>query len=61
MTTAEAAAIAHCTVKGIQSAIHRDQLRATKIGRDWHIEPHDLDVWLACPRKVGKPKKAVNE
>ena len=59
MTTTEAARLARMSVKGIQSAIHRSQLRAVKIGRDWHIEPRDLEAWLACPRKQGRPKKEM--
>lgn len=57
MTTTDAARLGHCTIKAIQTAIHRGRLPATKIGRDWQIDPKDFDKWLSSPRKVGAPRK----
>lgn len=57
MTTTDAALLAHCTVKAIQAACQRGNLKAIKHGRDWWIERADFDKWLASPRKVGRPKK----
>lgn len=61
MTTAEAAELAHCSIKGIQAACERGKLKASKVGRDWHIERRDFDRWLASPRKRGAPRKEKRE
>lgn len=52
-TTKQAAAAAGLTVRTIQAHIKRGNLKAVKIGRDWFIEPGDLDT---LTRQPGKPK-----
>lgn len=47
MTVAEAAALLGLAPVTIRSAIHRGQLRATKIGRDWWITRRDLERFRA--------------
>lgn len=60
MTTSDCARLAYMTVKGIQAAIKRGKLRATKVGRDWQITQEDFQKWMDSPRKVGHPRKDDN-
>lgn len=60
LMTKDAARLAHCTVKGVQAAIHRGKLPTIKIGRDCQIAQEDFKKWMDSPRKVGHPRKDDN-
>lgn len=53
LTTAQAAARAGITVRGVRKAIERGALPACKVGRDWLITEVDLVVWIG--RRAPKP------
>ena len=53
--TAEAAKRLNVTVSRVQKMIVAKRLKAIKVGREWLIDPKDLDVLK--DRKVGRPRK----
>ena len=54
--TAEAAKRLNVTVSGVQKMITAKRLKAIKLGREWMIDPKDLDA--VKDRRVGRPRKA---
>ena len=54
MTTAQVAAIFGLSRRRVQQMIERGQLRATKVGKVWIVDPADLPS--AQRRKPGRPK-----
>ena len=54
--TAEAAKRLGVTVSRVHKMIAAKRLKAIKIGREWLIDPKDLDA--VKDRKVGRPRKA---
>ena len=55
--TAEAAKRLNVTVSRVQKMIAAKRLKAIKVGREWLIDPKDLDA--VKDRKVGRPRKAL--
>ena len=54
--TAEAARRLGVTVSRVQKMIAAKRLKAIKVGREWLIDPKDLDA--VKDRKVGRPRKS---
>ena len=54
--TAEAAKRLNVTVSRVQKMIAAKRLKAIKVGREWLIDPKDLEA--VKDRKVGRPRKA---
>lgn len=55
MTTQEAAVELHISVRRVRVLIDEGRLKASKRGRDWWIEPKDLET--VRNRKNGRPRK----
>jgi len=54
--TAQAAERLGVSVRRVVFLIHAGRLPAKKIGRDWMIDPKDLEkVWKDRPRQSGRP------
>jgi excisionase family DNA binding protein len=56
ITTAEAARRLGVTTNRVRAMIRAKRLKAFKFGREWLIDPKDLDA--VKDRKVGRPRKA---
>ena len=56
ISTAEAAKRLNVTVSRVRKMIVAKRLKAIKVGREWLIDPKDLDA--VKDRKVGRPRKA---
>jgi excisionase family DNA binding protein len=54
--TAEAARRLNVTQSRVRVLIDSGRLKAMKVGREWLIDPKDLDA--VTDRKVGRPRKA---
>ena len=54
--TAEAARRLNVTQSRVRVLIDSGRLKAMKVGREWLIDPKDLDA--VKDRKVGRPRKA---
>ena len=54
--TAEAARRLNVTQSRVRVLIDSGRLKAMKVGREWLIDPQDLDA--AKDRKVGRPRKS---
>jgi excisionase family DNA binding protein len=57
MTTIEAAAFLGVNPSRCRQLILAGQLKAEKIGRDWHIKPRDAEAFKKMLRPVGRPAK----
>lgn len=57
MTTHEAAEQLALSVKTIQAHIKSGQLKAKKIGRDWHISDEEVERFRQEKRPAHRPKK----
>jgi len=55
ISTAEAAKRLSVTQSRVQKMIAARRLKAIKVGREWLIDPKDLDALK--DRKVGRPRK----
>ena len=55
ISTAEAAKRLGVTQSRVQKMIAAKRLKAIKVGREWLIDPKDLDA--VKDRKVGRPRK----
>ena len=55
ITTAEAARRLGVTSNRVRAMIRANRLKAFKFGREWLIDPKDLDA--VKERKVGRPRK----
>jgi excisionase family DNA binding protein len=55
ITTAEAARRLGVTTNRVRAMIRAKRLKAFKFGREWLIDPKDLDA--VKDRKVGRPRK----
>ena len=55
ISTAEAAKRLGVTQSRVQKMIAAKRLKAIKVGREWLINPKDLDA--VKDRKVGRPRK----
>ena len=58
MTTNEAAEFLEVSRGRVHHFIKEGRLKATKIGRDWHIREADAKRFKATLRTVGRPAKA---
>jgi excisionase family DNA binding protein len=56
ISTAEAAKRLGVTKNRVRAMIVAKRLRAIKVGREWLIDPKDLDA--VKDRKVGRPRKS---
>ena len=56
ITTAEAAKRLGVTPNRVRALIEAKRLKAFKYGREWLIDPKDLEA--VKDRKVGRPRKA---
>jgi excisionase family DNA binding protein len=56
ITTTEAAKRLEVTANRVRAMIRAKRLKAFKFGREWLIDPKDLDA--VKDRKVGRPRKA---
>jgi excisionase family DNA binding protein len=56
MTTAEAAAQLHVSLRGVQKMIQRGTLKAERRGRDWWITPAAVELARARAGS-GRPRK----
>jgi excisionase family DNA binding protein len=56
ITTVEAAKRLNVTPSRVRALIKAKRLKAFKFGREWLIDPKDLDA--VKDRKVGRPRKA---
>jgi excisionase family DNA binding protein len=56
ITTAEAARRLGVTPNRVRALIQAKRLKAFKYGREWLIDPKDLDA--VKDRKVGRPRKS---
>ena len=54
--TAEAARRLNVTQSRVRAMIDSGRLKASKVGREWLIDPKDLDA--VKDRKVGRPRKS---
>ena len=54
--TAEAARRLNVTQSRVRVLIDNGRLKAIKVGREWLIDPKDLDA--VKDRKVGRPRKS---
>ena len=54
--TAEAARRLNVTQSRVRAMIDAGRLKAIRVGREWLIDPKDLDA--VKDRKVGRPRKA---
>jgi excisionase family DNA binding protein len=54
--TAEAARRLNVTQSRVRAMIDAGRLKAMKVGREWLIDPKDLDA--VKERKVGRPRKS---
>lgn len=55
ISTAEAAKRLNVTADRVRKMIIAKRLKAIKVGREWLIDPKDLDT--VKDRKVGRPRK----
>ena len=58
ISTAEAAKRLNVTADRVRKMIEAKRLKAIKLGREWMIDPKDLEA--VKDRKVGRPRKAQN-
>ena len=56
ISTAEAAKRLGVTANRVRAMIEAKRLKAMKVGREWLIDPKDLDA--VKERKVGRPRKS---
>jgi excisionase family DNA binding protein len=56
ISTAEAAKRLGVTTNRVRAMIEAKRLKAIKVGREWLIDPKDLEPLK--DRKVGRPRKA---
>jgi len=56
ISTAEAAKRLGVTQSRVQKMISAKRLKAIKVGREWLIDPKDLEA--VKDRKVGRPRKS---
>jgi excisionase family DNA binding protein len=56
ISTAEAAKRLGVTTNRVRAMIEAKRLKAIKVGREWLIDPKDLEA--VKDRKVGRPRKA---
>ena len=56
ISTAEAAKRLGVTTNRVRAMIEAKRLKAMKVGREWLIDPKDLEA--VKDRKVGRPRKA---
>jgi excisionase family DNA binding protein len=56
ISTTEAAKRLNVTPDRVRKMIEANRLKAIKVGREWLIDPKDLDA--VKDRKVGRPRKA---
>ena len=56
ISTADAAKRLGVTQSRVQKMIAAKRLKAIKVGREWLIDPKDLDA--VKDRKVGRPRKS---
>jgi excisionase family DNA binding protein len=56
ISTAEAAKRLNVTSSRVRKMIDAGRLKAIKVGREWLIDPKDLNA--VKNRKVGRPRKA---
>jgi excisionase family DNA binding protein len=56
ISTREAAKRLNVTPDRVRKMIEAKRLKAIKVGREWLIDPRDLDA--VKDRKVGRPRKA---
>ncbi|MDY6868023.1 MAG: helix-turn-helix domain-containing protein [Chloroflexota bacterium] len=61
MTTKEAADILGIGRQGVRDLIHRSQLPAEKVGRDWIIRFEDLKDFQKRRRSPGRPPMKEGE
>lgn len=59
MTTTEAAQLLEVNQSRVRQFIIEGRLKATKIGRDWHIKEGDAKRFKATLRPTGRPAKAA--
>ena len=57
ISTTEAAKRLGVTTNRVRAMIDAKRLKAIKVGREWLIDPKDLDALK--DRKVGRPRKAT--
>ena len=57
--TAEAARRLNVTQSRVRAMIDSGRLKAIKVGREWLIDPKDLDA--VKDRKVGRPRKSIKK
>jgi excisionase family DNA binding protein len=56
ISTAQAAERLGVSTRRVVFLIHAGRLKAKKIGRDWIINPKDLElIWKDRPRESGRP------
>jgi len=51
MTLIEAAAMLGVTPDNLRGAIARGSLKATKVGRDWHVTDREVDRYRTTHRR----------
>ena len=56
ISTAEAAKRLGVTTNRVRAMIEAKRLKAMKVGREWLIDPKDLEA--VKDRKVGRPRKS---
>lgn len=56
LTTSQAANLLHVNQSRIRQMILAEQIKATKIGRDWLIDESEIKR-VQTTRKVGRPKR----
>jgi len=57
LTTAQAAERLGLAVRTVQVYCRSGRLKATQLGRDFAIDPKELERFAKIPRKVGQPRK----
>ena len=57
--TAEVARRLNVTQSRVRAMIDSGRLKAIKVGREWLIDPKDLDA--VKDRKVGRPRKSIKK
>jgi len=61
MTVQQAAEYLGLSRRRVYQFIHAGRLAAIKLGRDFLIEPQELERFAAIPRKTGQPRKVKRD
>lgn len=60
LSTTEVAAAVGLTQARVRQLAIAGEIKAEKFGRDWHIDPREIERLKSNPSRVGRPRNGVN-